>query len=371
MEKTKLNVIHVVRRLVSEDLSELKIGYDLEHFIAMSKLMSHNTVIFQSKDGIFRKKEFDNMTIYLLPSLWSVFWFLVKIGKSHDILVAQNPFVAAFLATLASFFVKKPVLISVHGYEFSENRLHRMMKKFVCRRAFRFRAISEKVKQEIISWGIYSNKIDIVEDRVDCNHFNPLVNGEEIRNKLKIKNKMALSIGSLIEIKGFDTLLEAIKLVKNAKKDLKFIIIGEGSLRNKLERNAKELKIDDCTKFIGKILYEETPKYYAASDLFIHPSNVEAMGRVILEAEASQKPVIATNVGGIPEAVNAQSAILVPPKNPQRLAEEIIKVIDDESLAIKMGEAGRRFVLEKFEFWKQEEKLISLYEKIIQEATSS
>ncbi len=58
MEKTKLNVIHVVRRLVSEDLSELKIGYDLEHFLAMSKLMSHNTVILQSKDGIFRKKEY-------------------------------------------------------------------------------------------------------------------------------------------------------------------------------------------------------------------------------------------------------------------------------------------------------------------------
>jgi len=361
-----IRVLHVARRFVSADLSELRIGYDLEHFKAMSKLILQNSVIFQSKDKKFHTINIDNLTVYLAPSLFGVFSLLSKVGRRYDLIVAQNPFVAGLVSLLAGFFIKKPVVISVHGYEFTVGKIQSLMKKFVCSRAAKIRANSEIVKNTIVSWGIVPEKIEVIEDRVDCNHFNPKIDGNQIRQKLGIKKKMVISVGSLIEIKGFGTLLEAAKLVTKSISDVKFVIVGDGPLKQKLIQKSMELGISNNVIFVGNIPYDVLPTYYAASDLFVHPSYVESMGRVILEAQASGKPVIASNVGGIPEAVTESSAILLPPRDSQGFAQAIIKVLSDEKLSLELGNAGRKLMLAKFEFWKQEEKLVSFYSKIIE-----
>ena len=368
MKSKDIKVLHVARRFVSQDLSELNTGYDFEHFKAMSKLVQKNSVIFQSKDNKYYEKKIDNLEIYLVPNIFKIFSFIIKLGKKHDLIVAQNPFVAGFLSIIASSIIKKPVIISVHGHEFTVSKKQSFLKKFVCSRATKIRAISKKVKDAIVSWGISPEKITIIEDRVDCNHFNPSVEGNEIRKKLGIKNKMIISVGSLIEIKGFDTLLEAAKLVKESVSDVKFVIAGIGPLKSKLIEKTKELGISDIVNFVGLIPYSEMPKYYAASDLFVHPAYVEGMGRVILEAQAAKIPVIATKVGGIPEAVSDSSAILVEPHNPKALGDAILKVLKDKELAIDLSKKGREFVMNNFEFWKQEKKLIEFYEKTINDS---
>ena len=176
---------------------------------------------------------------------------------------------------------------------------------------------------------------------------------------------MIISVGSLIQIKGFDTLLKSIPLVKKEIDGVKFIIAGEGSEREKLLELIKKLKISNDVILVGNINYHDLPKYYAASDLFVHPSNVESMGRVILEAQAAGKPVVATNIGGIPEAVSKDSAILVPSKNSKELANAIIKILKNEELSKNMSIKGRELVVESFEFWKQEEKLIKFYKHVV------
>lgn len=361
-----IRVLHVARRFVSEDLSELNIGYDLEHFKAMSKLMLQNSVIFQSKDKQFHTININNLTVYLVPRLFDLFLFLIKIGKGYDLIVAQNPFVAGLISLLVGFFIKKPVVISVHGYEFTVGKIQSLMKKFVCSNATKIRANSRIVKDTIISWGIPAEKIEVIEDRVDCEHFNPKIDGSQIRQKLDVKNKMVISVGSLIEIKGFYTLLEAAKLVTRLINDIKFVIVGDGPLKQKLIQKSIEIGINNNVIFVGNVPYDVLPTYYAASDLFVHPSYVESMGRVILEAQASGKPVIASNIGGIPEAVTESSAILLPPRDPKGFAQAIIKLLNDEKLSSEFGDAGRKLMLEKFEFWKQEVKLVSFYSKIIE-----
>jgi phosphatidylinositol alpha-1,6-mannosyltransferase len=361
-----IRVLHVVRRLVSPDLSELNLGYDLEHFKAMSELMLQNSVIFQSKDRHFHTIRINNLTIHLVPSLFDIFLLCTKIAKKYDLIVAQNPFVAGLISIIVGFFIKKPVVISVHGYEFTVGKIQSLMKGFVCTRATKIRAISEIVKNTVIAWGIKPEKIEIIEDRVDCEHFNPKIDGSKIRQKLNVKNKMIISVGSLIEIKGFDTLLEAAKLVSDSIGDVKFVILGDGPLKQRLIQQSIDLGINDKIIFVGTIPYNILPLYYAASDLFVHTSYIEAMGRVILEAQAAGKPVIATSIGGIPEAVTEGSAILLPPRDSKEFALAIIKLLNDDKLSSEMGEIGRKFVLEKFEFWKQEEKLISFYAEIIE-----
>ncbi len=362
-----IKVLHVARRFISADLSELKIGYDLKHFKAMSELMKQNSVIFQSKDKKIHEIKDESLTIHLVPNLFDLFFSTIKYGKNHDLIVAQNPFIAGLICVIAGLIIKKPVLISVHGYEFTVGKIQSSMKKFVCSNATLIRANSKVVKKTIISWGIKPEKIFVIEDRVDCEHFSNKINGEEIRKKLGIIDKMVISVGSLIEIKGFDTLLNAVKIVTDVIKTTRFVIAGEGPLKEQLQQRCRQLGISDKVIFVGNVPYDLLPKYYAASDLFVHPSNVESMGRVILEAQASGKPVIATNVGGIPEAVSKKSAILVSPKDPEILAQNIMKVLSNEKISSDLAENGRVFVLENFEFWKQEEKLIKFYNYIVKD----
>ena len=368
MDSKEIKVLHVARRFVSHDLSELNTGYDFEHFKAMSKLMQKNSVIFQSKDNKYYEKKIDNLEIYLVPNIFKIFSFIIKLGKKHDLIVAQNPFVAGFLSIIAGFIIKKPVIISVHGHEFTVRKRQSFLKKFVCSRATKIRAISNKVHDTIVSWGIPSEKITIIGDRVDCNHFNLNIDGNEIRKKLGIQNKMIISVASLIEIKGFGTLLEAAKLVRESIADVKFVIVGTGHLKSKLIEKTKELGISDIVNFVGFIPYSEMPKYYAASDLFVHPTYVEGLGRVVLEAQAAGIPVVATNVGGIPEAVSDSSAILVEPRDPKALGDAILKVLKDKELAVNLSKKGREFVMNNFEFFKQEKKLIEFYEKTINDS---
>ena len=360
-----MRALHIVRRFVSSDLRELGTGYDLEHFKAIGTLSDHNFAIFQSKDEQKYKIVFKELTIILVPRLWNLLTWPIKNRKSFDIIIAQNPFIAGFISIIIGKLVKKPVIVSIHGYKFEVGKIQNSLKKIVCSNATMIRANSEIVKQTVISWGIDAKKIQIIEDRVDCTHFHPDVNGSNIRKQLGITKKMIISIGSLIEIKGFDTLLNAAKIVCLVDKEIKFVIIGEGPLKTDLIELVKNNNIEKNVIFMGFIPYDKTPEYLAASDLFVHTSNVESMGRVILEAEASGKPIIATNIGGIPEAVNENSALLIPPKNPKLLAESILNLLKDEKKTRLMGNEGRKIVLEKFEFWKQEEKLISFYEQVL------
>jgi glycosyltransferase involved in cell wall biosynthesis len=365
-----MNSLHLVRRIVSSDLNELTTGYDLEHFKSMSSLMEQNIVIFQAKDKKNHKITFNNLTIYLVPNTFSLLTFPFKIKKSFDIIIGQNPFLGGFIAIMVGKFLRKPVIISIHGYEFTVGRIQNSLKKIVCLNATKIRANSKIVKKTICSWGINKDKITIIEDRVNCDHFNPNIDGLEIRKQLGIKKKMIISIGSLIEIKGFHTLLNAAKIVCKIEKDIIFVIIGEGPLKIKLIELAKKNGIEKNVIFTGFVPYKKTPQFFAASDIFVHPSNVESMGRVILEAEASGKPVIATNIGGIPEAVNEHSAILVPSKNPEILAKGILNLLKNETLSKKMGQEGRKLAVTEFEFWKQEEKLVSYYKKVLNEFRS-
>ncbi len=368
MEKFSIKALHVARRFISDELLELKTGYDLIHFESMSELMTENAVIFQSKEKHHKCIRRKNLTVFLVPSLISLFFSIIKNGKNFDLIIAQNPFVAGLLCVIAGKIIQKPVLISVHGYKFTVGKIQSLMKKFVCSNATKIRANSNIVKETIVSWGIKPEKIEIIEDRVDCNHFNVNINGNEIREKFEIKDYMVISIGSLIAIKGFDTLINSVKIVKKSLDNIKFVIIGDGEKEEELLKQIKKSGVEKNVILCGNVPYNDLPKYFAACDLFVHPSYVESMGRVILEAQASGKAVIATNIGGIPEAVSNESAILLPSKNPEILAETIVKLLKDKETRTKMGIIGRELMLNKFEFWKQEEKLIKFYDKIISDA---
>lgn len=141
------------------------------------------------------------------------------------------------------------------------------------------------------------------------------------------------------------------------------MVIGEGEEKKNLERLAQDLKIDDRAFFPGAI--PDARRYFKNFHIFVLPSLSEAFGITILEAMSQKIPVIATNVGGIPEIIEDENTgILVPPKEPLILAQAIERLITDEELRLRLGEEGYRRYKENFTLENMCIKTKTLYRMI-------
>ena len=155
--------------------------------------------------------------------------------------------------------------------------------------------------------------------------------------------------------------LRVLPEVKARIKDLHYIIVGQGEDRGRLEGITRDLNITDVVRFAGRVSDAELIDYYRQSDLFVLVSreeeggaDYEGFGIVFLEAAACGKPVVGGSSGGIPEAVeDGVTGILVDPLKEEDISRAILSVLTDQSLARKLGEAGRERVEEKFSYIAQ------------------
>ncbi|HEX2755890.1 MAG TPA: glycosyltransferase family 4 protein, partial [Candidatus Limnocylindrales bacterium] len=147
--------------------------------------------------------------------------------------------------------------------------------------------------------------------------------------------------------KGHPTLLDAWPGVLRAVPDAYLLIVGEGSRRDALEAQARELRIAHRIVFTGR--RDDVPAVTAALDVAVLPSYREAQGLTILEAMALSRPVVASNVGGIPEMVeDGVTGILVPPHDAEALTTAIVRLLTDHPYADMLGRAGHDLVHDRF-----------------------
>jgi phosphatidylinositol alpha-mannosyltransferase len=179
---------------------------------------------------------------------------------------------------------------------------------------------------------------EIVPNGVDVNFFSPSI---PPLKQFRDGKKNILFVGRLEKRKGIEYLIKAFRLVKGDLPQSRLIILGPGArLRQKYERVAQG--IPDIV-FLGNIPYNELPRYYASADVFCCPATgEESFGMVLLEAMAMGKPVVATNIAGYAQLVEqGKEGVLVAPKDEMALAQAIISLLDNPSLAQEMGERGR------------------------------
>ena len=212
----------------------------------------------------------------------------------------------------------------------------------------------------------------VIPNAVDTVTFNPRVNGQKIREKLKLGNgEMILFVGRLVRHKGVEYLIESAKYLEG---EVKYVIVGKGDFEDFYKRRAKELKVEEKVIFVGNVPYDQLPNYYAACDIFILPSvaRPEAFGIVALEAMASAKPVIISDIPGVRELITqGQEGLLAEPMNPRDIAEKIQMLIDDESLRKQMGIKGRKKTEECFKMSKIAKQIEDVCKEVIQSTTSS
>lgn len=189
---------------------------------------------------------------------------------------------------------------------------------------------------------------DVVYNGIDTEKFHPSpASRKTIRQKHGVSDEFVwLSVGRFFEQKDHATLLKAFAKMGTPKRRL--WLVGHGDLRDQLEGLAEELGIENRVNFLGTV--KDVAKYMAAADGFTLSSKWEGFGIVFAEAQASELPVVATDVGGIPEVVqDGEGGFLVPPERPDRLATELDRVTAMPAEKRKaIGERGREHVSRNF-----------------------
>ena len=170
-------------------------------------------------------------------------------------------------------------------------------------------------------------------------------------------------VGTMSQLyKAPDTLIEAASQCVHKGMDLELIMVGEGQFQPQLKEQARRLEIADRVKFLGRLLPgKDVLEQFDKADLFVLPSRQEGLPRTMIEAMARGLPCIGSNVGGIPELVNAED--LVPPNDPQALAEKITSVVTNKPRLEKMSRRNLQQV-QKYRLTELTPRRIEFYEKV-------
>jgi glycosyltransferase involved in cell wall biosynthesis len=222
---------------------------------------------------------------------------------------------------------------------------------------------SEKIVQ---FYGVDRAKIRIVPNGVDTQRFKPSKSSEAIKRQIGINSKLCvLFVGRLIPRKGLTYLIEAAKhIVKNYSQTI-FLIVGDGPLKNHLIAHLEKTNLSNNFVFLGDINEAVLPALYNCADVFVLPSIQEGQGIALLEAQASAKPVVAFDVGGVGEAVlDKETGLLMKPDS-NALADAIMKLLANWSLRETMGNKGRKFVVDNFSWDISAQKMLKVYHEAL------
>jgi glycosyltransferase involved in cell wall biosynthesis len=229
-------------------------------------------------------------------------------------------------------------------------------------------AISDGVRDVLIKGGIAPGIIDVVPSGIDFSPFDAVTDRNFLRTEFGFAPDAFLAgiVAALEDHKGHRYLIEAARLIKERAPKAKIIVVGKGSLQLELDRQARALQVDDLVYFLG--FREDVPRILASIDLFVLSSRMEGLGSSLMDAMASRLPVVATQAGGIPEVViHRETGLLVPPRDPQALAQAILKLYLDKALASRLAQRGFEVVHQKFSAEAMALRIILIYERLASE----
>jgi glycosyltransferase involved in cell wall biosynthesis len=247
----------------------------------------------------------------------------------------------------------RPYMVStVHSSRFRSPDDRELLER-ITPKINRLIAVSDAIVEKLVAEGRDTTAISRIYNGVDLERFDEATGGEVIRAEFGIPANapLAVVVGRLEPEKGHPTLIEAWPVVHHHFTSAHLLVVGEGSERDRLEGlAAAHLRAEICcasVHFLGR--REDVPQILAAADVVVMPSYREAQGLAIVEALAANRPVIASNVGGIPEMIHSgENGILVPSQDPSALASAIALLFRDRTLADRLATAGHELVHEKF-----------------------
>lgn len=256
-----------------------------------------------------------------LAGVLMALWRLQREGWTADVVHAHE-YIADKPAALAAAVTRAPLVMSEHASALALGELSADAMGDA-RRAFRRAAVvcaaSHSLAQRIVPLA-GATPVRVVSSPVDTRLFRPSEHPASAATRL-------LSVGNLVEVKGHQYLLDALKTLLDRGDAVTLDIVGDGPLRGALEHQAETLGVAANVTFSGRLEHEDVAARMREADVFVLPSLWETQGCVLLEAMASGLPSVASRVGGTLEIVDETAGILVEPRSPVALADGIGQVI--------------------------------------------
>lgn len=253
-----------------------------------------------------------------------------------------------------------PLVVSLHGTDTSirvpENPAYYQP---VFAGATRFVAVANYLKEVAAAHGCDPDKITVIPTGIDTEFFRPAARASG-------KKPVILTVGRLHWTKGYLYALAAMATLKAAGVDFCYRIVGEGDERPSLALAIRDLGLGDRVELVGARDREGVRSELEGADIFFLPSVIEGIGGVLLEAQATSLPVVATRVGGLAEAVReGESGLMVPSRDPAAMAAALKRLIERPEERMAMGARGRAFAVEHFDAGVLMRRLISVYEEVV------
>ena len=280
-----------------------------------------------------------------------------------------NTVIFAFLARLRSLVER--VVVSYHAVSADPHGTAvKPLLRPILRRLDAHIAVAEVQKRQLVEVdGLRPESVRVIYNGVDTAVFRPAEPAERdsLRRSLRVPGDaiVLISVGSLKPIKGFDVLLDAFAPLAKREPRARLVVVGDGPDRTALEARARALQIDGQVTFLG--LRDDVHALYRMADALVLASRTEALPTVILEAMASGLPVIATNVGGVPEMVEPDaSGLLVAPENAAALSDALQRVVASNETRRRLGGRGRAIVQERFRIETMCEHRMNYFEELLE-----
>ena len=388
----KIKVIHIITRLDKGGSAENTLltvrGLDREMYdvILIRGLSAESNMTEDEAEAVeksVREAESEEVRVVTVPSLvrrispfydLKAFFALIKILRhEHPDIVHTHTSKAGISGRWAAFFARVPIIIHTpHGHVFwgyfgrCKTLFYIVLERLTACITDKIIALTEQEKKDHLHFRIaFEDKFSIVHSGISLDRFsNTSIDPAAMKKKLEIPegNLVVGTTGRLTRIKGHRYLIEAAARIVDARPDTTFVFLGDGELLDELKNMASRLGIEENVKFPG--WRPDVAEVMSIFDVFVLPSLNEGMGRVLVEAMALGKPIVASDVGGISDLViHDRNGYLVPVGDVETLAARIKELLDDFGKREKMGNMGRRYAA-KYSSEEMVKKIDQLYREL-------
>jgi glycosyltransferase involved in cell wall biosynthesis len=384
MRFKKIKVLQIITRLI--------VGGAQEHIMYLCDLLEKKRFEVTILSGIQTDDESDCMdevrkksiNLTLLPQLTReinplldlivLYKMMVYMKRERFDIVHTNSSKAGIIGRLAAKLAGVPVIVhTAHGWAHHDymsswrRRFYIMLERIAEKFSDKIVAVSElNVKKALNDKIGYPSKYCIIRSGIDLEKFSRLgIYPEREKRKLSIdpQDKVVGSVTRFFDQKAPGDFIRMANEILKSNKKVSFLLVGDGPLKEKIEAMISEYKISEKVILTG--FRSDIPELLSIMDIYVLTSLWEGLPRVLPQAMAMCIPIVATCVDGVPEAVkHGENGFLVPAKDYHALAEKTLQLIENPSLAKRMGEAGKKMVYPEFCVKEMVKKTEELYEDL-------
>jgi glycosyltransferase involved in cell wall biosynthesis len=366
----------------TELLSQLeKMGVIIKVFTtsAIAQTGRERTEFFEKKSNnytIFRFHSYLKFREYRISL--KMIPFLLKNAKDIDIFHSNA--IRSYQEDIGSFvsiIKKKPLVITPHGaiainWDFSDKIPKMLYDKslgYLKRKLLNphFIAVGKNEIPIIKKYGVDDDHIHHIPNGVNTEIFKP-VDSSNLKKKYNLEGfDIILYVGRIAKGKGVDILLEILHFIIKKRKNVKLLIVGDDSGYFPVVKDLiQKYNLAKYVIFPGYISKNRLPEYYSIADLFVYPSRQEIFGLTLVEAGACGKAVIGSDIMGPSEIIiDGKTGFTSDFKDPSKLSELIIELLNDKDRLVKMGKNGQELVKSKYSWKRTAELHLNLYKKLL------